>query len=248
VKFPTSSVPGGSQTEIMPHSICHPAQRDSIDHPAGDFSGSLTRTLLPQTCRGCSPRVSGMGTRKIQPPGQSAFWLRIQLQEIDPVVWRRLLVPGAVRMGKLSDMILAVMGWTNSHLHAFRIGDERYGMNFDDYPEGEIDEDDVTVLQALRDQPECIYDYDFGDGWKHQVAIEDLTWSAPGLKFAVCLDGQNACPPEDVGGPYGYAAFLEAISDPAHEEHESYIEWVGGSFDPTKFELASVNAVLQKLR
>lgn len=151
-------------------------------------------------------------------------------------------------MAKLSEMLLAAMGWTNSHLHAFRVGDARYGMNFDEYPEGEIDEKQVTVLQALRDERRFVYEYDFGDGWGHDVVIEDLSWTYYGLKFAVCIDGQNACPPEDVGGPWGYTEFLEAIADPAHEEHESYLEWVGGPFDPAGFDLASANAALQKIR
>lgn len=151
-------------------------------------------------------------------------------------------------MAKLSEMLLAAMGWTNSHLHAFRVGEKRYGMNFDEYPDGEIDEKTVTVLQALRDERRFTYDYDFGDGWEHEVVIEELSWSYFGLKFAVCIDGQNACPPEDVGGTGGYVEFLEAISDPTHEEHESHLEWVGGSFDPAEFDLANANALLQKVR
>ena len=151
-------------------------------------------------------------------------------------------------MAKLSEMLLAAMGWTNSHLHAFRVGEKRYGMNFDEYPDGEIDEKTVTVLQALRDERRFTYDYDFGDGWEHEVVIEELSWSYFGLKFAVCIDGQNACPPEDVGGMGGYVEFLAAISDPTHEEHESYLEWVGGSFDPAEFDLANANALLQKVR
>ena len=79
------------------------------------------------------------------------------------------------------------------------------------------------------------------------MVIEELTWSSHGLKFAVCLDGQNACPPEDVGGTHGYADFLEAIADPDHEERESYLEWVGGSFDPAEFDLAVANARCQRV-
>ena len=172
----------------------------------------------------------------------------MQLADINPVVWRRVLVPGAVRMAKLSEMLLATMGWTNSHLHAFRVGDKRYGMCLDEYPEEEIDEKDVTVLQALREEQRFVYDYDFGDGWEHDVVIEELTWSYFGLKFGVCIDGQDACPPEDVGGAGGYEEFLDAVSDPKHEEHESYLEWVGGSFNPTDFDLAATNAALQRVR
>ena len=77
--------------------------------------------------------------------------MRIQLNDVDPVIWRRLLVPGSVRMAKLADILLAAMGWSNSHLHVFRVGDKRYGMNFDEYPDGEIDEKSVTVLSRAED-------------------------------------------------------------------------------------------------
>jgi pRiA4b ORF-3-like protein len=182
------------------------------------------------------------------PPGQSTFQLRIQLNDVDPAVWRRVLVPGSVRMAKLSEILLAAMGWTNSHLHAFRVGDRLYGMNFDEYPDGEVDEKDVTVLQALRDERRFVYEYDFGDSWEHDVVIEDVTRTPLGLKFGVCVDGQNACPPEDVGGTGGYAEFLAAIADPAHEEHDNYLEWAGGPFDPAAFDLVAANAALQRIR
>jgi hypothetical protein len=180
--------------------------------------------------------------------GQSVLQLRLQLADVNPAVWRRVLVPGSVRMAKLSVMILTAMGWTNSHLHAFRVGDKNYGMCFDDYPEDEIDERGVTVLQALRDERRFVYDYDFGDGWEHDVIVEELTWPTSGLKFAICIDGQNACPPEDVGGPGGYSEFLDALSDPEHVEHERTLEWAGGFFNPAEFSLAATNAALQRLR
>jgi len=183
-----------------------------------------------------------------QPPGQSAFRLRIQLNDVNPVIWRRILVPGAIRMAKFAGILLAAMGWSNSHLHAFTVGDKRYGMNYDEFPEGEIDEKTVTVLQALRDERRFTFEYDFGDSWEHEVVIEEVTWSSLGMNFAVCLDGGNACPPDDVGGPWGYTEFLSAIADPTHEEHTNYLEWAGGPFDPTEFHLAEVNALLQKVR
>jgi hypothetical protein len=121
-------------------------------------------------------------------------------------------------------------------------------MHFDEWPEGEIDEKTVTVLQALRDEKHFVFDYDFGDSWEHDVVVEELTWSYFGLKYAVVVDGENACPPDDVGGVPGYGYFLEAVGDPDHEEHEDYLEWIGGPFDPTEFDLAGVNALCQKVR
>ena len=169
-----------------------------------------------------------------QPPGQFAFRLRIQLIDVDPGIWRRILVPGSIRMSKLAEILLAAMGWSNSHLHAFTIGDQRYGMNYDDFPEGEIDEKSVTVLQALRDVHRFTFEYDFGDSWDHEIVIEELTKSPVGLKYAVCLDGANACPPDDVGGTWGYGEFLDAMADPTHSQHATYLEWVGTHFDPAQ--------------
>ena len=182
------------------------------------------------------------------PPGQSVFQLRIQLEDVRPIVWRRLLVPGAVHLPKFADMLCAAMGWQNYHLHAFRVGDALYGMHADEYPENEIDEKGLSVLQVFRDERRFFFDYDFGDGWEHEVVVEDLSWSHFGLKFAVCIDGQNACPPEDVGGIPGYEEFLEAISNPDHEEFDHYVAWAGGYFDPAVFDLAAANAALQKVR
>ena len=121
-------------------------------------------------------------------------------------------------------------------------------MCFDDYPEEEIDEMGVTVLQALREEQRFLYEYDFGDGWEHDVLIEGTARSSIGLKFAVCIDGQSPCPPEDVGGVFGYAEFLAAIADPKHEEHDDYLEWAGGFFDAAEFDLGTVNAALQRIR
>ncbi len=222
-------------------------RRRITDCPA---TASTPPTITITLGRGRSrPRSLGsVVPRKAQQPDRSVFQLRVQLNDVHPVVWRRLLVPGTVRMAKLSEMMLAAMGWTNSHLHAFEVGDKRYGMCLDDYPEGETDEKTVTVLQALRDERRVAYEYDFGDGWDHDVVIESLTWSNGGLKFGVCLDGQNACPPEDVGGAAGYEAFLEVIANPEDEEHDFYLEWAGGSFDATEFDLAVANAALQRIR
>ena len=114
-------------------------------------------------------------------------------------MWRRLLVPASVCVAKLHDMFQAAMGWTNSHLHSFTIGGDRYGMHFDDYPEDEIDEKQVTVLRAIGEHRSFSYEYDFGDAWEHEVMVEDFARTSLGLKHAVCVDGQNACPPENCG-------------------------------------------------
>lgn len=185
--------------------------------------------------------------------GHSAFGLRITLRDVEPDVWRRVLVPGSAKMGALAEMLLAAMGWNNSHSHVLRVGTTQYvpdidELDDDDDDEGEaVDEKDVTVLDALRQVERFTLEYDFGDGWEHDVQVEELAWYPKGLKFGVCLDGGNACPPDDVGGPSGYAELREAMADPEHEEHAHYLELVGASFDPALFELATANALLQRV-
>lgn len=173
------------------------------------------------------------------------FQLRVTLDGVVPAVWRRLLVPASVRLAKLHDVLQAAMGWTNSHLHSFTIGGQRYGMHFDEYPDGEIDEKTVTVLRAVGEHRRFSYEYDFGDSWEHEIVVEDFVRIPFGLKHAVCLDGQNACPPEDCGGVRGYAELLEVLADPDHEEHRHLVSWVGGAFDATFFDLAGTNVALQ---
>jgi hypothetical protein len=180
--------------------------------------------------------------------GQRVLQLRITLEDIRPVIWRRVLVPGSVHLNRLHDMFQAAMGWTDSHLHQFRVDGLLYGMHFDDYPEEELDETEATVIGAVGEVRRFFYDYDFGDDWNHEVVVEEVTSWPWGLKHAVCLDGQRACPPEDVGGPPGYADFLEVLADPDHEEYEHFMGWSGGSFDPEEFSLAATNIALQRVR
>jgi hypothetical protein len=174
--------------------------------------------------------------------------LRITLDDVVPTVWRRLLVPGGVRLAKLHDVFQVAMGWTDSHLHSFTISDDRYGPHFDDHPEEEINERQVTVIRAIGEHRRFSYEYDFGDSWDHTVEVENEERVPLGLKHAVCLDGENACPPEDCGGAGGYAELLAVLADPGHDDHAWLTQWVGGPFDPTFFDPIAVNAALQQLR
>jgi hypothetical protein len=177
--------------------------------------------------------------------------LRIDLEEVEPAVWRRLMVPGDASLATLHRMLQAAMGWNDSHLHAFEVGDRSYGPDDDedDPPEDQIDEGTTSVLDALNAGPvdEFLYEYDFGDGWSHRIRVEGRATQDVAMTVAICLAGAQACPPDDVGGPDGYEAFLAAVSDPGHEEHEDFLQWVGGSFDPTAFDPEAVNIALRSL-
>lgn len=177
--------------------------------------------------------------------------LRIELRAVKPVVWRRLLVPETVTLAKLHVILQRAMGWTDSHLHEYEIAHRRYGVPDHDWLEETPlnDERRVTLNSFIETGVRRFtYLYDFGDGWEHIVKVEDLVPPQPEQPPIVCLAGANACPPEDVGGPYGYADFLAILADPNHEEHAATREWAGGSFDPTKFDLEKINRRLKTIR
>lgn len=178
------------------------------------------------------------------------YQLQIELRYTDPVIWRRLLVPGSVKLSKLHVILQRVMGWEGGHLHEFVIGETGYGEPDPDFPSDLPVEDEkkVTLEKALGTRNTFTYLYDYGDDWQHRVKVEKVLPPDVDLPYPRCLDGDNACPPEDVGGVPGYYEFLEAIKDPTHDEHEAMLEWYGGSFDPTAFNLDEVNLRLSEVK
>jgi hypothetical protein len=92
-----------------------------------------------------------------------------------------------------------------------------------------------------------IYEYDFGDGWNHQIEVVKIGPPAEGVKYPACLDGKLACPPEDCGGIWGYYEMLEVVKNPKHERYEELSDWLGGNFDPERFDLDGINKMLEKL-
>ncbi|QQS49610.1 MAG: plasmid pRiA4b ORF-3 family protein [Acidobacteriota bacterium] len=78
------------------------------------------------------------------------------------------------------------------------------------------------------------------------MTVENAYPPAPEDLYPRCIDGAGACPPEDVGGVWGYKEFLEAIHNPDHTNHEQYLAWIGGSFDPERFSVGRVNRLLKR--
>jgi hypothetical protein len=177
------------------------------------------------------------------------YQLKITLRNFRPPIWRRVLVPASITLYKLHQIIQVAMGWTDSHLHQFIIGREYYSIPSPDDWEPVKDERRYRLYQiAPAEKSKFVYEYDFGDSWEHEILVEKIVPAEPGKKYPVCVAGKRACPPEDVGGVWGYAEFLEAISNPDHEEHESYLEWAGGEFDPEAFDIEVVNELLARIR
>jgi Plasmid pRiA4b ORF-3-like protein len=177
--------------------------------------------------------------------------LRIELLHIKPLIWRRLVVSADIQLPKLHKVIQAVMGWENAHLHAFDFSGTVYGLPEDGFgfrDDSTLPEKGVRLTKALGTGAEFEYSYDFGDDWQHRIIVESIGSADDVPSLPVCVAGENACPPEDVGGPLGYAEFVEAISDKTSEQYQEYIAWAGGVFDPAGFDVNTVNARLRAIR
>lgn len=186
--------------------------------------------------------AAAKSTRPKQPV--PIYQLRIELEHLEPVVWRQVLVPASILLEQLHVVILVAMGWQGGHMHEFVIGYSHYGEPDPDNPYEDpplTNEARVRLDKALGALKTVRYIYDYGDDWEHKIRVERTLPPAPGMHLPHCVAGANACPPEDVGGVPGYLEFLEAIGDPTHSEHETLTKWIGGPFDPTAFDVDAVN-------
>lgn len=173
------------------------------------------------------------------------YQFKVTLAEVKPSIWRRIQVLGDYSFWDLHVAIQDAMGWEDYHLHEFKIvnpkGQEnvRIGIPDDDFdwsratlPDWEIPIADYFTMENRI----ATYDYDFGDGWRHRVCLEKIEQAQSETEYPHCVAGARACPPEDVGGPWGYEDFILAINNPDHDNHERMLEWIGGSFDPDYFD------------
>ena len=180
----------------------------------------------------------------------TAHRFHIELEGIDPPVWRRIRVPSSYSFWDLHVAIQDAMGWLDCHLHLFQVRN----------PEtGELESIGIPDDDAYLDEPSCLagwdvpitryfvkeddaasYEYDFGDDWRHTVALEGVDTIRKGERRLACLGGERRCPPEDCGGIHGYAELLEVIGDVTHPEHDAMLEWLGGAYDPEVFSPSDV--------
>lgn len=183
---------------------------------------------------------------------QHVYQLMVRLTDVEPTIWRRLWVPDTLTLAKLDRVIQAAMGWTNSHLHEFRIASLRYGLRGDDWDlDADLLEDKRFRLADVLagEVHEFEYVYDFGDDWVHRVQVEQVIPAKEDVNtWPMCVAGANACPPEDVGGTCGYMDFLQAMRDATHKEHGAMWLWWGGPFDPSGFDLNAANLAIRRIR
>ncbi|MFR9803782.1 plasmid pRiA4b ORF-3 family protein [Pseudonocardia sp. RS010] len=176
------------------------------------------------------------------------FELEIVLAGVQPAVRGRVQVPGEIDLAVLHEVVQSVMGWTNSHLHEFEIAGRRYGIPDPDWPSQHVtDEARAKLFRLVKPGDGFGYVYDFGDIWAHEIAVEKVLAAEAGVRYPRGVSGQGACPPEDVGGVWGYEEFQAVMADPAHPDHAERLEWAGGPFDPHRFEPAAADRALEWL-
>jgi Plasmid pRiA4b ORF-3-like protein len=212
-----------------------------IDRLLGAYTENEPPKILKiEDAKEAKPRETAVA--KKPRPVALLYQFKIILSDTKPPIWRRIQVEDCT-LDKLHEHIQTAMGWTNSHLHQFKIDKLRYAdpmLMEDDFEEMGFEDSTETKLSDLI--PEGCkpfsfeYEYDFGDSWHHKIAFEGGPTPEKGVKYPICLEGERACPPEDVGGVGGYSEFLQALADPKHEEHENFLRWSGGSFNAKAFD------------
>jgi hypothetical protein len=184
---------------------------------------------------------------------QEIYQMKVTLRDTSPAIWRRLQVPAGLTLDVLHDVLQVAMGWDDSHLHEFRIGQKRFGKP---HPADRLmgtdpigNERTTHLFMVLgKVGAKAVYTYDFGDGWEHAIVVEKVLPPEPGVAYPTCVGGQLQGPSEDCGGIPGYYRLLEAIGDPNHPEHKDLLDWVGGEFNPDAFSVEDVNRRLSPLQ
>ena len=176
-------------------------------------------------------------------PGLREYQLNVQLRDIEPPIWRRLVLPDDLPLPRLHAALQYAFGWSGGHLHEFAVGPVRFGEPDPDEDNEPIDEKAARLNQLAHEVGDRIlYRYDFGDGWEHDLVVEDL-WAEQGTRVPRCLDGERAGPLDDCGGPRGYDDMLRKLADPTDPEHHSMKVWAG-AWKPEHFDLRALNVRL----
>ncbi len=177
----------------------------------------------------------------------TAYQIKVELSGSKPKIWRRLIIPSDLLLSDLHKVLQTAMGWTNSHLHMFIKGKVMFEPLMDevDWESEAMDYTGFTVDKLLEKKNDKIqYEYDFGDSWNHIITLEKVIENYIGT-LPVCTAGALNCPPEDVGGIWGFQEFKRAINNPSHPEYEEYKEWVGEYYNTDYFDVDEINEMLQ---
>jgi Plasmid pRiA4b ORF-3-like protein len=177
--------------------------------------------------------------------------LRIELQDIEPLIWRRVAVRTSMNLKAVHNVIQATMGWLDYHLWEFTANEHKYGMLIPNDPDwnARIDNAATTKLSALLTSgvKEISYVYDMGDNWKHRIIVEKLQSAEPGVLYPRFLGGERRCPPEDCGGHPGYYDFLDNIASQQSKKRKAALDWYGAPYDPDEIDEQQIVTTLNRI-
>ena len=242
--------------KINLHAAVH--AQDGLETP--DFGLCKTGAETSLTCRGSVFHKDSMTMHRSKRQGEELararsvpciLELKVTLRDITPPIWRRFQVRADLTLGRFHQVLQRVMGWTDSHLHEFTCRGDRYCITDPelDLPPPRADERRVRLHELLaRPGDQLTYEYDYGDGWEHDVVLERVVPFDANASYPLVLGGERACPPEDSGGVPGYAYLLEVLAHPEHPEHRELRDWAGRGFDPEAFDLRGINRAFRGRR
>ncbi len=189
-----------------------------------------------------------MPTRRQDIDDERELQLKVALQGAQPPIWRRVVVRERMTLAALHRAIQEAMGWEDCHLYEFEVGGGRFSTMDPDAPPKTSTSSlaDLRSLHLRTPGTRFIYEYDFGDGWRHLVEVEAVRRLDRSATYPRCIGGRRACPPEDCGGVHGYATLLSVLADPSHPEHRQLSEWIPPDFDPSSFDLDEANLRLDE--
>jgi hypothetical protein len=177
------------------------------------------------------------------------FQLKVSLSDIEPPVWRAIHLPEDTKLPRLHRILQLLFNWEDYHLHDFIVGRHVYSVPDpeDAFNERKASDERLVPLNRIVGRVGDTFDYvyDFGDDWRHEILLEAILLPSPEAYYPRCIAGARNGPPEDAGGPGGYADYLDALTDPEHEEHENMLAW-RGPFDPEAFSVDAINASLKR--
>lgn len=202
-----------------------------------------------------------------------AYQIKITLEDSNPVIWRRIIVPEEITFKKLHDIIQISMGWKDQHMYDFELKEEKLRITCDDeaiaeyeiYSRRKLTEKNDPhgfIANMLKIEPKFShkvkidkyftrernirYIYDFGDYWKHNILVEEILENYENI-HPLCVEGEGACPPEDVGGIVGYIEFQEILKNKNHPEYSDIKEWVDNQGYNNTFNIDTTNKLLTKI-
>lgn len=174
------------------------------------------------------------------------YTLKVSLQGIKPPIWRKVRVQGDIRLNELHQVIQNLMGWSNSHMHQYAVGNVLFGEPDPEFRAELKDEQKFTLADiAPQTGAKFRYDYDFGDNWMHEVKVEKIEPKPVDFQHPICIGGARNCPPEDIGGIWGYSDMINAMADENDERHEEFLELFDGPFEAELFDLEETNYILK---